>query len=248
LGKNKDNEQMEALQAFIDDGTLEDVLGTVKSGKEATVYACRASDRGGGGLVAAKVYRSRDVRRFGDDSMYTEGRLRQRQRRETRAIESKSRAGVRMAFGKWVADEYETLRVLHRAGADVPRPLAQSDSVILMEYLGEEDDPAPTLSSVRLEPDEARRVFGVVLRNIELALSCDRVHGDLSAYNILYDSGAVRLIDFPQAVDARFSAHALTLLERDIVNVLGYFGRFGVQADGWRLARDLWGRFLRSEL
>ena len=248
MGQNKDNEQLAALAEFVDDGLIGDGLGTVKSGKEATVYCCSGGPRSTAPLLAAKVYRSRDVRRFGDDAMYQEGRLRRRTR-VSRAIENKSRKGREFAFGAWVSAEYSTLALLHGAGADVPEPIAQSAHVIVMEYIGEEGEPAPPLSSVRLERGEAERVFGVIMRNVELALSLDRVHGDLSAFNVLYrDDGQVRIIDFPQAVDARFNTSALTLLERDIENVLGYLRRFGVKADASRIARGLWTRFLRSEL
>jgi RIO kinase 1 len=56
------------------------------------------------------------------------------------------------------------------------------------------------------------------------------------------------IIDFPQAVDPRFNSNALELLERDIDRICAYVGRFGVAADAWRLSRDLWSRFVRSEL
>jgi len=248
LGKNRDNEQLEAIGCFIDQGIITDVLGVVKSGKEATVYCCEGGPASGRALVAAKVYRSRNVRQFSNDAMYVEGRLRQKQRREARAIIAGSRAGREMAFGRWVSDEYETLATLHRAGADVPEPIAQSGSVILMEYVGDADAPAPMLANVRFERAEARRVFARLIGNVELALANDRVHGDLSAYNVLYHGGDVRIIDFPQAVDPRFNSGALTLLERDVGRLCEHFQRFGVAADAHRISRDLWGRFLRSEL
>ena len=50
----------------------------------------------------------------------------------------------------------------------------------------------------------------------ELSLAHDRIHGDLSAYNVLYWRGAVTLIDFAQAVDPRHNDELYTLLERDI--------------------------------
>jgi RIO kinase 1 len=259
LGQNKDNEQLAALQHFIDQGDaiggsehgaaelglLDEVLGIVKSGKEATVYVCAAA---AGGLVAAKVYRSRQVRQFANAAAYGEGRMRGVARRDALAMTKKSRAGQEMAFGRWVAAEYETLTALHMAGVCVPRPIARSDSVIIMEYVGDDDEPAPPLASVRLEREEARRVFDDILKNIELMLAHDRIHGDLSAYNILYHDGAIRIIDFPQAVDARFNSNALTMLERDVANICGHFERYGVEADGYRIARALWGRFLRSNL
>lgn len=248
MGKNRDNEQLDVIESFIDQGLVADVLGVVKSGKEATVYCCEGGPASGRALVAAKVYRSRNVRQFSNDAAYRDGRLRNLERRQARAIIAGSRAGREIAFDRWVTDEYETLRLLHRAGADVPEPVALAGSVILMEYVGDDDAPAPVLASVRLDPAEARAVFERLLRNVELALACDRVHGDLSAYNVLYHRGVVRVIDFPQAVDARFNANALSLLERDVERLCAHFARFGVQADARRIARNLWGGFLRSEL
>lgn len=247
MGQNKDVEQLEALQSFIDAGIIEEVVGVVKSGKEATVYACRGTERMGGRLFAAKAYRSRDVRRFSNDAAYMEGRW-HGESRVARAMKNRSSAGRKFAFGEWVTAEFDTLVALHAAGADVPRPERHSDSVILMEYIGDEDGAAPMLAQVRLTSADAARVFAQILRNIEVALSCDRIHGDLSAYNILYHEGGIRLIDFPQAVDPRFNTGALTMLERDIANVTGHLQRFGLDVDPPLIARRLWGRFLRSEL
>jgi RIO kinase 1 len=260
LGQNKDNEQMAALQYFIDQGDLiggserggdalgliDEVLGVVKSGKEATVYLCEAS--GGRGLVAAKVYRSRQVRQFANAAAYGDGRMRGVHRRDAVAMTKKSRVGQEMSFARWVSEEYTTLQVLHAAGVAVPEPIAMSSSVIIMEYIGDDDGPAAPLANARIDGEEATRVFGVLMRNIEVMLACDRVHGDLSAYNVLYRNGEVRIIDFPQSVDARFNSNALSLLERDIENLCGHFSRLGVEADGYRTARGLWARFLRGEL
>lgn len=259
MGQNKDDEQMVALQHFIDQGglvggndrgsdalgLLSDVLGVVKSGKEATVYLCETPD---GGLLAAKVYRSRQVRQFANAAAYGEGRTRGMARRDALAMTKKSRAGREMSFGRWVSEEYATLTALHAAGVAVPKPYAMSDSVIVMEYIGDQDEPAPPLAAARLDRPEAERVFGVLMSQVEMMLACDRVHGDLSAYNVLYRKGDLRIIDFPQAVDARFNTNALSLLERDIENLCGHFARLGVHADGYRIARGLWARFLRSEL
>lgn len=248
MGKNKQHEQLEAVEEFADRGLIEGVLGVVKSGKEATVYLCDAPSAANG-LLAAKVYRSRDVRRFGDDAVYTAGRTRGMRGRDARAVLQKSRAGREIAFAHWVSAEYETLRALHEAGGNVPAPVERTETAILMEYIGNDDDgPAPPLANVRLSQGEARAAWAVVLHNIELMLACDRVHGDLSAFNILYWHETPVLIDFPQAVDARFNEAALQLLERDIDRVATHFERLGVRVDAWRTARELWGRFLRSEL
>jgi RIO kinase 1 len=242
------NEDLADLDAFIASATIAEILGVVKSGKEATVYCVRGGDVFAGRLIAAKVYRSRKVRQFANAAVYNAGRLRQRHRREERAMETRTRFGQELAFGKWVADEYETLRLLHNAGVCVPEPLSMTDRIILMEYIGDEEDPAPTLTNIDLEQGEAQGLFDLLIRNIELMLSCDRIHGDLSPYNVLYHDGAVRIIDVPQAVDLRFNPNALDLLNRDLDNICRHFQRFGVQADASRFARNLWDRYLRSEL
>jgi len=248
LGQNKFNEDMEALDGFIGQGLIADVLGIVKSGKEATVFCCEAAQGAGVPYFAAKVYRQRDVRSFRNDAVYNAGRLRGAENRVARAIVTKTSFGREASFASWVSDEFQTLSLLHDAGCDVPQPFVHSERVIIMEYIGDEEGPAPVLSSVRLDRADAERALAQILRNVELALAHDRIHGDLSAYNVLYLAGAVRLIDFPQAVDARFNPNALSLLERDLANICGYFDRQGVPADAGRLARALWSRYLRSEL
>ncbi len=75
--------------------------------------------------------------------------------------------------------------------------------------------------------------------NIELWLANNYVHADLSAYNVLYWQGEIRVIDFPQAVDARFNPNARTLLTRDIKNICHYAARFGLERNGQCIAERL---------
>jgi RIO kinase 1 len=117
-----------------------------------------------------------------------------------------------------------------------------------MEYVGDGDGPAPPLGKARLEPGEARRLFDVLLRDIELWLAHDRIHADLSPYNILFHEGRLTVIDFPQAVDPRVNPDAQALLERDLENVCRYWNRHGVRADAARITRHMWGRWRRGEL
>jgi len=117
-----------------------------------------------------------------------------------------------------------------------------------MEYVGLPHDPAPLLHDVAPAPDEAHDLFTRVMRNVELWLAYNVVHGDLSAFNILWWEGNVTIIDFPHAVDPHVNPNARDLLARDVDNVCRYFGRYGVRADPVRLAARLWRRFLHAEL
>jgi RIO kinase 1 len=235
------------LESFFADGLISDVLYEVKSGKEATVYCCRGTELSGVEFLAAKIYRPRNQRNFKNAAVYQEGRV-HADRHLRRAIANKSRMGREAEFGMWVYQEWETLRLLHGAGVDVPRPVARADKALLMEYLGDGEDPAPGLGGVTLEPEEVRPLFERTLRNIELSLAHNRIHGDLSPYNILYWDGRLTIIDVPQAVDPRVNPNALALLQRDLANICRYWARYGVQSDPVLIARHMWGRFLRAEL
>jgi RIO kinase 1 len=236
-----------ALDSFIADGLIREVLYTVKSGKEATVYCCEASPSTGLDLIAAKVYRSRNRRGFKNDAIYQEGRV-ILEGHVRRAVQNKTRFGREAQFAMWVNYEYEALKALYKAGADIPRPLARSDSSILMEYQGDREQAAPSLQSVDLKRDEVYPIFAKIMDNIQLCLANNYVHADLSAYNVLYWQGRVTIIDFPQAIDPRFNPNALALLTRDVENICRYMARYGLQRDAQRLADRLWQRFKNAEL
>jgi len=236
------------LQPFADELWITDVLYELKSGKEATAYCCSGGPTSGVDLLAAKVYRPIESRGFRNDAVYQHGRSNAMSRRDRLAFERKSRFGLELRFGTWVEHEYKTLERFHQAGADVPRPIHRTGEAVLMEFIGDDDGPAPALYQISLDPDEAEAIFRRLLWNIETFLACDRVHGDLSAYNILYHQGRAVVIDVPQAIDPGVNPQAAELLERDIANVCTYFRRCGVRADPARIAGDLWTRFRFGDL
>lgn len=238
---------IETLEPFYARNLIVDEPYQVKSGKEGTMYRCRAHPKTGMNFLAAKIYRSREHRTFRNDAVYREGRI-TLDKRAARAIHGKTTFGREAQFAGWVEHEYETLRMLHDAGADVPVPMARTESAILMEYIGDEQAPARMLKHVQLAPAEAGPLFAQVLANIELMLRCDRIHGDLSAFNILYYRGRITIIDFPQSVDPRFNRQAPALPARDLTNVYSYWSRYGIRFDPQAHADELWWRFLHAQL
>ncbi|HEY0069685.1 MAG TPA: RIO1 family regulatory kinase/ATPase [Chloroflexia bacterium] len=237
------------LGGFYEDALITDVLRQVKGGKEANVYCCTAGPALGVELIAAKVYRPRMFRNLRNDWLYRQGRDVTDSaghgawgRRQQNAIKKRTDFGQGLLHMSWLGSEFGSLSVLHAAGVDVPKPFASNENVILMDYIGEVDWPAPTLHSVSLEQAEARTLFDRVIYNIELMLANGRVHGDLSAHNILYWEGAVTLIDFPQAVDPIINEDSWEIFARDVLRVCQYFSRYGIQPDPQALARDIWRR------
>ncbi len=227
------------LSSFFADELIVGEPTVVKSGKEATVYCCQAHPRTGKRWLAAKVYRPRQQRSFKNDAVYQVGRTTMDARLD-RAMHNKSKKGREVQFGMWLNHEYGTLSRLHAAGADVPQPFGCAESALLIEYYGERGMAAPQLINVQLTREQARPLFEQILRNLALFLDCDRVHGDLSPYNILYWEEQLQIIDFPQAVDPMDNPHAFDLLVRDVENVLEYFAPHDILADPHRLALKLW--------
>ncbi|MBI5305860.1 MAG: hypothetical protein HY868_27275 [Chloroflexi bacterium] len=245
---------LEYLGPFYEDHYIADVLRQVKGGKEATVYCCLADPRMELQHLAAKVYRPKIFRTLKNDAEYRQGRMildeenqAIRGRREKLAMQKKSGYGQGLLHDAWLANEYQALVKLHAVGVEVAKPIAQGGNVILMEYLGEAQMPAPTLNAVRLAREEAQPLFDRVVHNVEAMLAHAVVHADLSAFNILYWDGDIRIIDFPQAVNPYVNPQAFAMFERDVARVCEYFARYGVEANARQLARELWKRNVKRD-
>jgi len=219
------------LDPLIEDHVLLEVVRPIKSGKEAVVYLCRADPSLERDLVATKIFRPHERRSFRRDGVYQQGRERggRPDAREMRALSRKTKGGRVRKFSAWIAHEMKTLEVLHAAGASVPEPILRRGPVIVMEYIGDAEHPAPVLVNLSLEPAEAERLYANLLSDVDLYLAHHRVHADLSAYNILYWEGRCVVIDFPQAVDPRYNDDAFDLLVRDIANLNDGFADRGVE-------------------
>jgi len=239
-----------ALEEFFSEGLVREVLSVIKSGKEASAYLCRASPSLGVKYAVAKVYHERSRRNFANDAVYANGRsvLQALPGQYSRALENKSAFGRKVQGGIWVDREFETLYTLRDAGLDVPDVYASTEQAVLMEYVGDGAGAALQLQHAEIDGDTAKRMWDRLLWNVEQMLRLNTVHGDLSAYNVLAWKGRAVIIDFPQAVDVRFSPAARDLLERDLRNLGKYFARHGITVDASRLAGRLWGSWYRSEL
>jgi len=233
---------------------IREVLYTVKSGKEATVYCCAAHPSSGTDLLAAKVYRPYRARAMKNDALYREGRDVRDERGQViraprrRRAASKGARGRQLQMTSWIEHEYEMLCLLHDAGINVPAPYAQSGHTILMEYLGDEETPAPMLSRVRLASEQADSLFEQLMSSVELMLACGWVHADLSPFNVLYWQNKLTIIDLPQAVDVYRNPSAFCLFQRDVDRLCRYFRQWGVECAPFTLASEIWTRTIRRPL
>ena len=238
-----------SLGTFHDLQWFSDILRIVKGGKEASVYQCLAGTDSPveSSYVAGKVYRPRRFRNLRNDHLYREGRAELDEagvpiyrEKMVKAIDQRSEYGREIMHKSWLEHEFQTMKILHAAGADIPIPYASGNNAILMEFIGDEWGAAPTLNSVDLERYEARILFERIIFNMDVLLANQRVHADLSAFNILYWQGDIVLIDFPQAISPHENQSAYIIFERDMQRICEYFGHQGVDADFQLLAKKLW--------
>lgn len=225
-------------------------LGLLKAGKESEVYLVSRTGPTRTCLMAEKRFKAREQRGFRNDYVYA-GVWGGGTRRESRAMGKRTRFGQEAIQARWVAHEWETLTRLHDAGITVPPPVELVDEGYRMAFIGEGDRAAPRLAEIQLDLLTARRVWREVQREIRRMLEIDLVHGDLSAYNILWWRERAVIIDFSQSVDAITHPAARELLVRDVDRTAAYFRRLGVAIDldaALALVGDTAARFARQVL
>ncbi len=226
-----DGRTLKTLYKLSAKGFIKALGGVVSTGKEANVFYADGHYKGKDVPMAVKIYRietsefdKMDEYLFGDE------------RFDMRRISPKEKVFI------WTEKEFRNLERAKEAGVSVPEPYTYMKNVLLMEFVGEDELPAPTLVELGRELGELD-VYGIfedIVDNLKkLYRKADLVHADLSEYNIMY-LDKVYLIDMGQAVLKRHPM-AESYLTRDVRNLVRFFGKFGVRIDGEELIREIKG-------
>jgi RIO kinase 1 len=232
------------LVPLLEEGLIDEVIGQLMSGKEATVYVVRCGDS----TRCAKVYKDAKQRSFRQAASYRDGR-KVKNSRQARAMEKGSRYGREMQEASWQNAEVDALFRLADAGVRVPKPYICSDGVLLMELVVDGmGDVAPRLNDVDLTEARALELHALLLKQVVRMLCAGVIHGDLSEYNILLAADGPVIIDLPQAVDAAGNNDASSMLKRDVDNLAAYFGRFAPKILSASYGTEIWALFEAGQL
>jgi len=225
-----------SIEPLVRDGLVDEVIGSLKSGKEASVYVVLSE----GQIRCAKVYKEANRRDFHKQALYQEGR-KVRNSRQARAMNKNSRFGRKQQEEVWQNAEVDALYRLAAVGVRVPQPYNFVEGVLLMELVTDQNgNAAPRLNDLVFSREQALEYHGLLIKEVVKMLCAGLIHGDLSEYNILVDATGPVIIDLPQAVDAAANNNAASMLERDVENLAAYFGRFAPELLKTSYGKEIW--------
>jgi RIO kinase 1 len=235
----KDSDDLDVQDAVFDKRTLMDLYslaskgvidalgGSISTGKEANIFRAIVGEK----ELALKIYRI-STSNFNSMQDYLHGDPRFGNVKGTK----------RAIVAAWTKKEFRNLTRAEEIGVPVPHPIAMRENILVMELVGKDNEVAPQLRDVDLEPEEARRIYEMLVEYISLLYNrAGLVHADLSEFNILYDKGNPVIIDMGQSVTLD---HPLVrkFLERDITNLSNYFmKKYGIGS-----SEKIWAK-LRSD-
>src|SRR2546425_364252 len=205
---------------LITDGVISTLDYPVSTGKEANVFHATGPD---GRAKAVKIYRIANAT-FRNIAVYIDGDPRFK----------KVKRAIRPTLWAWAQKEYKNLVRMEDAGVRVPAPERVHNNVLVMEYIGDETQPAPALREVALEDPAA--VYADVLANLRAIRKAKLVHADMSEYNLLWWDGRVVVIDVGQAVPLDHP-RAAEWFKRDVGNIARFFRR--LDEDGYFEVLDI---------
>jgi RIO kinase 1 len=209
------------LYKLINEGHFDGLESPIKIGKEANLFsALKGKDK-----VMVKIYR---VNSCNFNKMFD-------------YIKSDPRyAGLqgkrRSIILHWVQREYRNLLKAREAGVRVPKPIAVKNYILVMEFIGKEDELAPQLKDKK--PKDVHKFFSDVVDNIRKMYKAGLVHADLSAFNILNWEDKPVFIDFSQTSSLQDS-RAQEYLIRDVKNICAYFRKIGLKVSEEEVLKDI---------
>ena len=213
------------IYKLITQGHFEGLESPISIGKESNVFSALKKD---GTRLMIKIYRLEtcDFNRMNeyikDDPRYPN-----------------LKGGKRNTIFAWVQREYRNLLKARQANVNVPIPMAFSNNVLVLEFIGDKDIIAPKLKDDI--PQNPKKFFDAVVNNMCKFYKSGFVHADLSAFNILNHNETPVFIDFSQATPLN-SSRAREYLDRDVRNICIFFRKIGLKVNEEETKKKITGK------
>lgn len=221
-----DKTTLHVLEKFISDGIIDILDFPISTGKEGNVFRGVTPEKK---HVAVKIYRT-STATFKHISQYIIGDPRFKSM-------AKNKRGMVYA---WTKKEFKNLERLKKAKVRAPRPIIFKKNVLVMEYIGTAEQPAPLLKDVEIQ--NPKKIFDELVDFIsKMYKTAEVVHGDVSAYNILMHKNKPYIIDLGQGVLLEHDSSD-EFLKRDICNIVKYFKKFNIRADTNEIYESITGK------
>ncbi|AIY90784.1 serine protein kinase RIO [Geoglobus acetivorans] len=216
-----DERTLKTLYKLSARGYIQALGGVVSTGKEANVFYADGNINGEFKPLAVKIYRIETSEFFKmDEYLFGDRRFDMR------------RVSKKEIIFTWVEKEFRNLERAFNAGVNVPEPYTYLKNVVLMEFLGKDEVPYPTIFELKRDLPEitdVEELYSRIKENLaRLYRKAELVHADLSEYNIILKNNDPYFIDMGQAV---LTDHPLanSYLERDLRNLIRFFSRYGIK-------------------
>lgn len=209
------------LFKLISEGYFNGLESPISIGKEANIFSAKKGDK----RVIIKIYRleSCDFNRMsdyiGDDPRYA-------------GLKGKKRKIILA----WVQREYRNLLKSREANVAVPLPLTFKNNVLVLEFIGNENENAPKLKDK--PPKDPKEFLKKVIENMRKMHHAGLVHADLSAFNILNFNEKPVFIDFSQCTTSKNVNYA-KFLDRDVTNIINFFKKLGLDINKEKIMKKI---------
>lgn len=223
-----DAQTMGALRKLMKLNIIDDLGGVVATGKEADVFTAFLK----GKPRAVKIYRI-ETTSFKEIMPYIEG--------DPRFNLSGRKHEI---IFEWAKKEFRNLERAFHAGVKVPHPYKVFRNVLVMDFIGNDTEPALPLNAVtRAQIKNPKKLSKILLDYLKkLYQKAELVQADFSEFNVLMKSmDEPYLIDFAQAV-LKSQPNAQKFLQRDVENFVRYFEKFGIKFDKSKILAQIIGK------
>ena len=208
-----DKSTLHSIEKLISDRILDYIDFPISTGKEGNVFLGITPKNT---RVAVKIYRI-STSTFKHMTQYILGDPRFKTFHKNR----------RDIAYTWTSKEFKNLELLESIGILAPKPIKKHNNILVMEYIGSEEKPAPMMRDIILS--NPKKVFQILINSIsDMYHKARLVHADLSPFNILIYDNKPYIIDLGQGVLLDHPS-AQEFLKRDIYNIVSYFRKYNIK-------------------